>query len=142
MPFRFQSTSLKDFPSATICVIKSAADVLPVAMINWKAKGFSLGKAAKRPKTEVPPCVEEDVVCSTEAFSDLADRLKARRVADIRRGPAAVVVRCKPNIVLTEQRGVLVDGFVTFLIDGRAPRQDTTDTARIEQTALKKIMRS
>jgi hypothetical protein len=31
-------------PSATVWTIKSAAAVLPVATINWKAKGWSLGK--------------------------------------------------------------------------------------------------
>ena len=59
-----------------------------------------MGKSATRPKAEVPDWVEEDVVvCSTEAFKALADRLKARRDAVTRRGPAAVVVLWNPNIV-------------------------------------------
>jgi len=44
MPFLFQSISLGFFPSATTWQTISAADVFPVAIISWNAKGFVLGK--------------------------------------------------------------------------------------------------
>jgi hypothetical protein len=66
---------------------QSAAEVLLVATINWKAKGFFLGKAVIFPQSETSPtavasvaaCSADALLClddvSTEAFKAFADRV-------------------------------------------------------------------
>ena len=82
-----------------------------------------------RPNMEVASCAGLDdddavVVCSTEAFNAFADRLKARRLAVISRGPAVVDVLRKPNIVSkAAQRSCCSDdGFVS-----RKNNENSTD---------------